>query len=161
MLDAGEACDDGNRQNGDCCSSTCTYDAAGTRCTSDGNECTSDVCNGAGVCTHPVLAGTRCIDDGNPCTDDVCSAGAVCQHVPNTKPCDDGDPCTLDDTCSGGACTSTVCSPCCDAPAGCTPALGVGCKETTVPSGPLQFGGGVDGADFKARLSSPSGAFVE
>jgi cysteine-rich repeat protein len=139
VLDAGEACDDGNRQNGDCCSSTCTYEAAGGKCTSDGNDCTFDVCDGAGVCTHATATGLRCTDDGNPCTDDVCDAGAVCQHVPNTKPCDDGDPCTLDDTCSGGACTSTVCSPCCDASAGCTAALGVGCKETTVPSGPLQY----------------------
>ena len=49
----GEPCDDGNLLNGDCCSSSCRLDAAGTPCTSDGNLCTTDQCNAGGTCTHP------------------------------------------------------------------------------------------------------------
>lgn len=40
----GEECDDGNRADGDCCSSGCRLEPAGTSCDS------GDVCLGAGVC---------------------------------------------------------------------------------------------------------------
>jgi cysteine-rich repeat protein len=46
----GEECDDGNSEDGDCCSATCLYEDPGTEC-GDGNACTgADVCDGAGVC---------------------------------------------------------------------------------------------------------------
>jgi cysteine-rich repeat protein len=52
-LTAGEDCDDGNAvDDGNCCSATCQYVAAGTACSADGNACTPDVCDGAGVCAH-------------------------------------------------------------------------------------------------------------
>src|SRR5262249_23643131 len=44
----GEQCEDGNPRNGDCCSSTCHFEASGSPCADDGNQCTDDVCNGAG-----------------------------------------------------------------------------------------------------------------
>ncbi len=50
-LEAGEICDDGNTSDGDCCSSTCTHDPAGTACGNDGNACTvGSTCDGAGLC---------------------------------------------------------------------------------------------------------------
>ncbi len=62
-VDPGEQCDDGaaNGQPGDCCSITCTYQPAGTTCTDDGSPCTSDVCDGAGACTHPAAPSLTCI----------------------------------------------------------------------------------------------------
>lgn len=45
----GEQCDDGNTANGDCCSSSCQFQTAGSSC-SDGNSCTiGDACL-SGVC---------------------------------------------------------------------------------------------------------------
>jgi hypothetical protein len=45
-------------------STTCPADgfrASGAACSSDGNACTSDVCNGSGTCTHPLApVGTTC-----------------------------------------------------------------------------------------------------
>lgn len=78
-LDAGESCDDGNREPFDCCSAQCAYEAVGTRCTSDGNECTGDRCDGAGSCTHD-------------------------PETPHSFDCDDGDACTVTDRCRSGIC---------------------------------------------------------
>jgi cysteine-rich repeat protein len=47
-----EDCDDGNTLDGDCCSSTCTFEVAGSACAPDTDPCTNDVCDGAGNCTH-------------------------------------------------------------------------------------------------------------
>jgi len=99
--DLGEQCDDGNDLAGDCCSATCTFEAAGSACT-DGDVCTDDACDGAGLCVG--TPNTAPCNDGNPCTSiDTCSGG-VCAGTPNTIPCDDGNACTIDDTCAGGLC---------------------------------------------------------
>ncbi|MBI3782308.1 MAG: hypothetical protein HY270_02790 [Deltaproteobacteria bacterium] len=57
VVDPGEQCDDGNVVDGDCCSSLCLFEAAGSSCPDDGSTCTADQCNGAGVCTHPPQPG--------------------------------------------------------------------------------------------------------
>jgi hypothetical protein len=130
VVDQGEQCDDGNTTNGDCCSSTCQYEANGSSCPDDGNPCTNDQCNATGGCAHP--NNTASCDDGLFCDGvDVCSGG-VCTHAgdpcpgpdgdgncaescdeatdsctapdPNGSACDDGDGCTIGDTCSGGTC---------------------------------------------------------
>jgi cysteine-rich repeat protein len=59
VVEAGETCDDGNRLDGDCCSSTCTSDAAGTGCPGNGDLCTPGVCNGGGFCLHQ----NACVDE--------------------------------------------------------------------------------------------------
>jgi cysteine-rich repeat protein len=129
-LNVGEDCDDGNRVNGDCCSSSCTIEGDGSACselygcgtgsctnggcvvatpTSSGascqpgtNPCLVGTCDGAGSCAFG--SGSACEDDGEVCTDDVCGSG-VCQHLDNTGPCeDDGNVCT-NDICDGaGTC---------------------------------------------------------
>src|SRR5438034_3532779 len=48
ILEPGEQCDDGNVSDGDCCSSACRFEPAGTACADDGNLCTADQCDGAG-----------------------------------------------------------------------------------------------------------------
>ena len=106
------------------------FEPAGTTCTDDGNECSQDVCDGAGSCAHPNLAdGTACTDDGlfcsgvetcqaGTCTSagDPCSSGGECadscdeaaDHCwdkTGTSCTDDGNECT-DDVCDGsGSCT--------------------------------------------------------
>lgn len=50
VVQPGETCDDGNTNDGDCCSSACQYESAGSAC-DDGVVCTAlDTCDGAGAC---------------------------------------------------------------------------------------------------------------
>lgn len=110
VLDPGEACDDGNAVSGDCCSATCEAEPPAP-CASDGNDCTTDVCDGAGLCAH----------------------------VANQAPCDDGLFCNGADTCSGGACAVHAGDPCaagaecnrtCDEAAGtCAAPAGAACTD--------------------------------
>jgi cysteine-rich repeat protein len=79
ILQDGEGCDDGNTSAGDCCSTTCQPETAGTPCSQD---------------------------DGNACTDPVCSGTGTCGSA-NTASCDDGMFCNGTDTCAGGVCTHT------------------------------------------------------
>lgn len=62
ILDPGEQCDDGaaNGLPGDCCTVTCAFQAEGTACTDDGSLCTSDMCDAAGTCTHPIAPSPTC-----------------------------------------------------------------------------------------------------
>ena len=132
IVDPDEQCDDGNRVDGDCCSSICTYELEGVPCPSDGNVCTDDVCNATGTCMHTL--NTRACNDGDACTQTDQCAGGVCTgtnpvvctaldqcHVAggcdlatgvcstpalaDGAPCDDGDACTAIDACQSGLCT--------------------------------------------------------
>jgi cysteine-rich repeat protein len=60
VVEVGEQCDDGNKANGDCCTSTCQLDPADTPCTPDGLVCTNDVCDNAGTCLHNPLPDRQC-----------------------------------------------------------------------------------------------------
>lgn len=76
-LAAGEACDDGNTDDGDCCSSTCGFEPAGSAC-ADGDLCNGgESCDGAGGCLDgaPLDCG-----DGNLCTLDSCEPLLGCVH---------------------------------------------------------------------------------
>lgn len=82
---------------------------AGAGCSADGNECTDDVCNGLGACTHPnATDGTPCTGNGvGECSEaDTCLAG-TCEDndQPLDTECDlDGDQCTLDFCDGAGLC---------------------------------------------------------
>lgn len=74
VLDSGEQCDDGNNVSGDCCSSTCEFESAGSPC-SDWNTCTvNDQCDGDGSC----LSG-QC-ELGKPCGM-LCGETLTCQET--------------------------------------------------------------------------------
>lgn len=77
IVEAGEACDDGNLAGGDCCSALCEFEAAASSC-SDGNVCNGDeICDGAGSC----MAGTPLVcDDGDLCSQDGCDAVSGCTN---------------------------------------------------------------------------------
>lgn len=132
VLDTGETCDDGNTLDGDCCSSSCQFEVAGTVCDDDGNACTLDQCDDAGSCTSSSApAGTACDPDGDTCTLDECDGAGACSHpsAPNDTTCDDGDPCTSTDACTAGACSGMT------APA-------AGCKTATRGVLLIKNGGG-------------------
>ena len=133
-------CDDDNPCTEDTCGAgTCEIAplAAGYPCPEDGNQCTDDICNGLGTCTHPYspagsacgdptdtsctdpdtcngdgqclpnheLSGYPCPDDGNQCTDDICNGLGTCTHPYSPAGSACGDPtdtnCTDPDTCNG------------------------------------------------------------
>ena len=143
ILDLGEQCDDGNTLNGDCCSATCKFEAAGSPCANPNpNPCISTACNGAGTClatpnmalcndgnactTADVCTAGACVggpalgcNDGNVCTDDSCDPAVGCVHTPNSAPCNDGNPCTSADACAGGACVGTPIPGCTCTPTTC------------------------------------------
>ncbi|MFQ5494679.1 MAG: hypothetical protein ACE5EX_04800 [Phycisphaerae bacterium] len=82
------------------------FQPPGVACADEGNECTSDACDGNGACAHtPLVDGTPCLDEGNECTDDVCAAGA-CAHPARSAGTPCGNPadteCDNPDTCDGG-----------------------------------------------------------
>jgi MYXO-CTERM domain-containing protein len=114
-LSVGTACGDGTDSD---CLNPDTCDGAGacqsndesdgTACTSDGNDCTGDVC-GSGVCTHPnETAGTSCGDgtDDDCRNPDTCDGSGSClanDESDGTSCTDDGNECT-DDVCASAAC---------------------------------------------------------
>jgi cysteine-rich repeat protein len=90
LVEPGEDCDDGNEQDGDCCSSTCQAEAAGATCGPSPTQCSVRQCDGAGGCATVLLPnGTPC-NDGDICTEgDRCDQGGVC--VGQGGPDSDGD----------------------------------------------------------------------
>src|SRR6185369_5090146 len=90
QIDFGEDCDDGGVADGDCCSSSCTFDDPGTLCTTDYDVCTDDVCDGAGTCEHPDNS-APCADP-NGCATGACNAGACVLTTNMTA----GTPCDFD-----------------------------------------------------------------
>lgn len=68
-----EDCDDGNTDNGDCCSSTCTFETGS--CDDDDACTTADTCDGAGTCVGG--APPNC-NDNDLCTQDSCDSGIGC-----------------------------------------------------------------------------------
>ena len=113
LLEAGEACDDGNREGGDSCPSDC-----GGSCVASTEICNGldDDCDGVAdnglSCPTACSSDADCGDDGLFCTSVSCLAGS-CVVGPRLS-CDDGDPATVDDcdeasdTCSHGTCVPTA-----------------------------------------------------
>jgi hypothetical protein len=109
-----EQCDDGNTDDGDCCSATCQFEFNGSSCGDGGSsECSvPDTCDGAGTCLdNHATAGSACGDpSATDCTAaDACDGNGACldNHTSSGASC--GDPsateCTSPDTCDGsGAC---------------------------------------------------------
>ncbi len=104
VLEPGEQCDDGNLNDGDCCSSTCQFEPSGSTCPDDGNPCTTDLCNATGTCIHDAgNAAAVCRPAAGECDlPETCTGtSAECPPDDGKKPAgtactDDGNPCTLD-----------------------------------------------------------------
>ena len=105
VVEPGEQCDDGNTQDGDCCSSTCQFETIGSSC-NDRNLCTSvDICDGAGSCMGLVPVTCTALDQCHVAG--VCDPVNGCSNPPKTNGtgCDDGNECTIKDQCINGTCT--------------------------------------------------------
>ena len=99
----GTSCDDGLYCNGaDTCAAGACTTHAGDPC-AGGAECNRTCNELAGNCYDPMT--TACTSDGEVCTDDFCNGAGACEHTNNTASCDDGLYCNGADTCSGGVCT--------------------------------------------------------
>src|SRR5439155_424317 len=114
VVEAAEACDDGNLANGDCCSSACTIEAAGTVCRAAAGACdVQETCTGSSA-TCPADAKSTA----------VCRASAgICDVV---ESCDGiGDTCPADGfvaagvTCRGAAGVCDVAEKCTGSSASC------------------------------------------
>lgn len=135
-IENGEDCDDGNTLGGDCCSTSCSFEALGSAC-DDSDACSeSDACDGAGACLSgsPLICndGLFCngvescdsslgcqsgpapvTDDGISCTEDSCDeANDLIVHVANDLSCDDGDACTAESCDEFLGCRSEPIEPC-------------------------------------------------
>ena len=145
VLEFGESCDDGNRTDGDCCSSICTLEAAGSTC-SDDDLCTqSGSCDGAGVCVGADLLLCPQGEIGqcaSPASCDPATGACVGGPAPAGTPCNDGDLCTQTDTCDGtgvcGGADPLLCGPGgsgqCGSAGSCDPATGA-CVGGSEPDG--------------------------
>jgi cysteine-rich repeat protein len=105
MVEGPEECDDGNLDNGDCCSSFCTYEPAESPCQADADYCTIDRCDGAGTCAFVAPVECTALDQCH--VPGTCDPGTgVCSNPnkPNGFACDDGDFCTAPDVCTDGVC---------------------------------------------------------
>jgi cysteine-rich repeat protein len=98
----GNSCGADARLSGVCRAATGTCDVAET-CSVASPACPPDS-------FQP--AGTACASDGNPCTNDQCNGAGLCAHPGNSAPCEDSLFCNGSDTCSGGSCSVHAGNPC-------------------------------------------------
>ena len=90
LLDAGEDCDDGNHEDGDCCSGTCTAET-GNICSAASPQCTVATCDSSGTCVPGAAnqpAGTQCDTDADLCaSEEVCDGNGSCEATGNSLDC--------------------------------------------------------------------------
>jgi len=134
VLTENEDCDDGNTDDGDCCSSTCQFEIVGTEC-SDGDVCNGlETCDGAGSCNDGTALAC---DDADACNGaETCDAALGCQD--GTPPvCDDGDVCNGVETCDAALGCQTGTPLACDDSNACNGAetcdAVLGCQAGTPP----------------------------
>src|SRR5947199_241739 len=128
VLDPGEQRDDGNVQDGDCCSSTCRFEPATTLCRPAAGGCdVAEFCTGAsGSCPADLLEPStfECrgamgsCDEAELCTgtDSACPADAFKPAAVECRPaagdCDVAETCTgTGPTCPADGKTTAVCRP--------------------------------------------------
>lgn len=98
ILEPGEQCDDGNRADRDCCSSSCRLEGRTTTCHPASGPCdVPEHCDGS----SPVCPADRAAPDGSACNDgDACTLVDTCEQGRCTghgqRNCDDGNACTVD-----------------------------------------------------------------
>ena len=121
IVDAGEACDDGNAMDGDGCSNMCTVDVCGDGTVQDGESCDDgnqadgDGCSSAcvaEVCGDGAKQPAEECDDGNQADGDGCSSTCTLEAcgdgiLQGGEECDDGNAAD-GDGCSP-MCTLEVC----------------------------------------------------
>jgi cysteine-rich repeat protein len=117
ILEAGEACDDGNTAGGDACDSACKRET-GSACNATAPgivgdaSCTTGICNeaagGVGVCAARKVCGNSVLEPGEGCDDGNSAAGDGCSAtctIEKDRPCN-GDVAgqTGNTSCATGLC---------------------------------------------------------
>ncbi|MCK6545423.1 IPT/TIG domain-containing protein [Myxococcota bacterium] len=105
VVDAGETCDDGNRANGDCCSSVCALDPATTVCRASAGSCDlAEQCTGISAgCPSDVKSTAVCRPVANACD----AAAELCTGSTDTCPADAARDCSY----LTSACATAFCDP--------------------------------------------------
>ena len=85
VVGSGEQCDDGNTLNGDCCSSTCQYEANSVVCRAAAGGCDlAEHCSGSsGTCPADIKSTAVCRTSAG-----ACDVAESCNGVNNTCPAD-------------------------------------------------------------------------
>jgi cysteine-rich repeat protein len=116
LLEEGEECDDGNTQDGDCCSHDCKIEPADTVCRPSAGPCDlPETCGGSASCPSDQKFQGQCRANpgGVSVRDAVCYKEAFCDGVHDECPsnpvddgaaCNTGDGCTVKDFCQSGTC---------------------------------------------------------
>ncbi|MDG2306622.1 MAG: hypothetical protein P8R42_18615 [Candidatus Binatia bacterium] len=115
VLEIGEECDDGNTSSGDCCSSSCKTESAGTQCRAEIDACDApEVCDGvASTCPTDFVrpAGTICrtaaglCDIAETCNGLSVSCPADATEAPGTVCRGSAGTCDVQEVCTG----ATIC----------------------------------------------------
>src|SRR5262245_4635013 len=115
-IGVGEQCDDGNTANGDCCSSTCQFEAAGTICRAAIGPCdVAETCTGSSAtCPADALAPTSTVCRGSA---GVCDVAETCTGSSAVCPADAFAPSGT--TCRASAGVCDVAETCTGASAAC------------------------------------------
>ncbi len=127
LVEAGEACDDGNGTSSDGCSASCFVDSLpiGSNCTNGGNAAcavgvcdtteTPPTCEPANLCGNGVFEAGELCDDGNGTSGDGCSASCFVDNLPN------GVDCSVNGAaaCASGVCDLTKTPATCEAANSC------------------------------------------
>ncbi|MBW2699333.1 MAG: DUF2341 domain-containing protein, partial [Deltaproteobacteria bacterium] len=131
-------------------------------CTADEHDCSDDICDGEGLCTHPAkAASTIC----RLSVDIVCNPEEACNGFDldcpdddvalSTVACDsDGSDCTADFCDGAGACAHVPDHSACIAPAVCMPACSVDLSGCAVPPTSMSLSCVPDVLDLQAATSS-------
>src|SRR5438094_908245 len=114
VVEAAEACDDGNLANGDCCSSACTIEAAGTVCRAAAGACdVPETCTGSGT-TCPADAKSMAVCRASA---GICDVAESCDGICDTCPADGFVAAGV--TCRGAAGVCDVAEKCTGSSASC------------------------------------------
>jgi cysteine-rich repeat protein len=111
VIDAGEACDDGNTVNADCCSSLCAIEAAGTVCRPQNDLCDlEETCDGS----IPTCPADACLPELAECDGPLSNCVAcTCELVEPVcfvaNDCDLNEDGVRDDNCEFVECSDSAC----------------------------------------------------
>ncbi len=106
VLEGAEQCDDGNLTDGDCCSSTCTFESAATVCRASAGTCdVAETCTGSsGSCPVDGFESAATVCRG---VAGICDVEETCSGVDAACPADDYASAAVVCRVSAGACDVT------------------------------------------------------
>jgi len=113
ILDSGEACDDGNRNNNDKCNNQCRITIGNGTCSSNANcetgaICNNGTCKAANVCGNGILDSGEACDDANSINGDGCNTLCKIESTEDNKT-NNKYTCNENSDCASNLCIDEVC----------------------------------------------------